>query len=357
MNINDFNFELPAEQIAQRPLDKRDASRLMVLDRRSGRIEHRLFRDLPELLRPSDLLVVNDTRVIAARLIGKKIGTGGRVELLVVRPVGSGSTEAALHARSLEHDWICLAQSGKPLRVGSQVELGDWRAEVLEVREPGTVTARFISSGAQSFAELLEQMGRVPLPPYIRREPDPEDRDRYQTVFAATPGSVAAPTAGLHFTADLLRQLDARGVERIGITLDVGPGTFLPVRVDDLEQHKMHAERYQVPAQAADRILGAKSARSRVVAVGTTVVRALEAAVDPSSGKIQSGAQETDIFIRPGFQFRVVDALLTNYHLPKSTLIVLVSAFCGRELLLRAYREAVASGYRFFSYGDAMLIT
>jgi len=357
VNINDFNFELPAEQIAQRPLDKRDASRLMVLDRRSGRIEHRRFLDLSDLLRPSDLLVVNETRVIAARLIGKRIGTGGRVELLVVRPVEGGSTEMALEARGVEHDWFCLAQSGKPLRPGAQIEVGAWRARVLEVREPGTVAVRFTSSAAQSLAELLEQFGHVPLPPYIRREPDPEDRRRYQTVFAATPGSVAAPTAGLHFTHELLAQLQARGVERIAITLDVGPGTFLPVRVENLEEHKMHPERYEVPAQAADRVFAAKSAGSRVVAVGTTVVRALEAAADPTTGKIRAGANETNLFIRPGFQFRVVDALLTNFHLPRSTLIVMVSAFCGRELTLRAYREAVVNGYRFFSYGDAMLIT
>jgi len=357
VNINDFNFELPGEQIAQRPLDQRDASRLMVLDRRSGRVEHRLFRDLPDLLRPSDALVVNETRVIAARLIGKKIGTGGRVELLVVRPAGGGSTEIALEARGVEHDWICLAQSGKPLRPGAQVEVGSWRAEVLEIREPGTVVVRFASSTARHFAELLDQIGRVPLPPYIRREPDPEDRHRYQTVFAATPGSVAAPTAGLHFTPELLAQLQARGVERIGLTLDVGPGTFLPVRVENLEEHKMHSERYEVPPQTADKVFAAKSSGARVVAVGTTVVRALESAVEPSTGKIRSGANETDLFIRPGFQFRVVDALLTNFHLSKSTLLVLVSAFCGRELILRAYREAVASGYRFFSYGDAMLIT
>jgi len=357
VNINDFNYELPVTQIAQRPLDKRDESRLLVLDRRSGRLEHRRFRDLPDLLRPSDLLVVNESRVIAARLIGKRTGTGGRVELLVVRPVGSSSTEMALQARGAKHDWICLAQSGKPLRVGAQIELGSWRAEVLEVCEPGTVAVRFTSPGAQPFGELLEQIGRVPLPPYIRREPDPDDRHRYQTMFALTPGSVAAPTAGLHFTTELLAQLQTRGVQRIGITLEVGPGTFLPVRVENLEEHKMHSERYEVSPQAADKLFAAKSSGARVVAVGTTVVRALETAVEPSTGKIRSGANETDLFIRPGFQFRVVEALLTNFHLPKSTLVVLVSAFCGRELLLRAYREAVESGYRFFSYGDAMLIT
>jgi S-adenosylmethionine:tRNA ribosyltransferase-isomerase len=357
LKIQEFDFDLPPEQIAQRPLERRDASRLMVLDRQSQQVSHRLFRELPTLLRESDLLVVNETRVIAARLVGNRLGSGGKVEFLLVRPIGSQSTSAALKAEAVDHDWICLAKSRKPLRQGAKVDLSGWVAEVLKKPDQGAYVIRFTAPRAQPMASLLEQVGRVPLPPYIRREPGAEDQSRYQTVYATTLGSVAAPTAGLHFTQELFADLERRGIQRVAVSLDVGPGTFLPVRAENLEEHRMHSERYFVSERTADALSEAKSRGRRIVAVGTTVVRTLESAVDVQTGKLKSGPGETDLFIRPGFRFRIVDALLTNFHLPKSTLIVLVSAFCGKEFTLRAYREAVASGYRFFSYGDAMLIS
>jgi S-adenosylmethionine:tRNA ribosyltransferase-isomerase len=357
LKIQEFDFDLPPEQVAQRPLERRDASRLMVLDRQSGQINHHFFRELPTLLRESDLLVVNETRVIAARLVGNRLGSGGKVEFLLVRPIGSQSTSAAVRTEAVDHDWICLAKSRKPLRQGAKVELGGWVAEVLKEPDQGAYAIRFMAPRAQPLASLLERVGRVPLPPYIRRESDAEDRSRYQTVYATTLGSVAAPTAGLHFTQELFADLERRGIQRVAVSLDVGPGTFLPVRAENLEEHRMHSERYFVSEEAATALWEAKSRGRRVVAVGTTVVRALESAVDLQTGKLKAGANETELFIRPGFRFRIVDALLTNFHLPKSTLIVLVSAFCGKELTLGAYREAVASGYRFFSYGDAMLIS
>src|SRR5258707_6103706 len=239
---------MPPEQIAQRPLERRDASRMMVLDRQSGQINHQFFRELPILLRESDLLVVNETRVIAARLVGNRLGSGGKLEFLLVRPIGSQSTSAAVGTEVVHHDWICLAKSRKPLRQGAKVELSGWVAEVLKEPDQGAYAIRFTapSASAQPLGNLLEQVGRVPLPPYIRRESDSEDRSRYQTVYATTLGSVAAPTAGLHFTQELFADLERRGIQRVAVSLDVGPGTFLPIRAENLEEHRMHSERYFV---------------------------------------------------------------------------------------------------------------
>jgi len=343
---SDFDFQLPPELIAQTPLAARDASRLLVLRRPSGKIQHRRFAELPALLRKGDLLVLNDARVIPARLLGKKVGTGGKVELLLIRPVAQLlRAEAALEA-SAQVEWQCLGQASKGLRAGAQVEFeGGLRAEIVEAVGNGDYVVRFTSPLA-TLAAALERAGRLPLPPYIDRPPDAADAERYQTVFARAKGSVAAPTAGLHFTPQLLASLEEVGVRHAFVTLDVGPGTFLPVREGALSAHKMHAERCSVPAQTAAAI----EAAQRVVAVGTTVVRTLE-----SLGG-EAGELDTSLFILPGFKFEVVGALLTNFHLPRSTLLMLVSAFAGREQTLAAYAEAVEERYRFFSYGDAMFI-
>lgn len=357
--LEDFDFQLPDGLIAQTPLADRDASRLLVLERGSGAVAHRRFRDLPGLLRPGDLLVLNDTRVIPARLIGRKVPSGGRAELLLVRPAPALEPDAALAAPVDAVEWICLGQASKGLRAGARLSLdGGLEAEITENRGGGELRVRFRAGGgeARTLADLLERAGRMPLPPYIQREPTPIDRERYQTIFARVRGSVAAPTAALHFTEAVLRELDARGVPRATLTLDVGPGTFVPVR-EDIASHHMHSERYVVPQTTAAQIDRTRAEGGRVVAVGTTVVRALESATDPSSGRIRAGAGETTLFITPGFHFRQVDALLTNFHLPRSTLLMLVSAFAGRAHTLAAYREAVQQRYRFFSYGDAMFIS
>jgi S-adenosylmethionine:tRNA ribosyltransferase-isomerase len=357
-SLADFDFELPPEQIAQAPLSRRDASRLLAIDRASGAWRHREFSALDELLRPGDLVVLNDARVIPARLLGRKAASGGRVELLVVRPAASEASAAALAGAVEASEWVCLGQASKGLKEGARIELeAGLQAEVLASAGGGEYRVRFTApAGSGSFAAALERAGKLPLPPYIEREPSAEDASRYQTVYARAAGSVAAPTAGLHFTEERLRALETRGVSLARLTLDVGPGTFLPVREDlDISAHKMHPERYFVPEETVAAVRAARSRGGRVVAVGTTVVRTLEAATD-ASGELRAGAGETALFIRPGFEFRQVNALLTNFHLPKSTLIMLVSAFLGRERTLAAYREAVAQGYRFFSYGDAMWI-
>ncbi|MDY7233208.1 tRNA preQ1(34) S-adenosylmethionine ribosyltransferase-isomerase QueA [Hyalangium rubrum] len=356
--LSDYDFELPEAQIAQKPLGARDASRLMTVSRSSGAWEHRHFGDLPSLLRPGDVLVLNDARVIPARLLGAKVGTGGRVELLVVRPAAATLTSAALAQAPETLEWICLGQASKGLKPGAQVAFpSGLTAEVLEAVGGGEYRVRFQAPPGASFQGLLEQAGRLPLPPYITREPDAADAERYQTVYARASGSVAAPTAGLHFTEATFAALEARGVKRVTVTLDVGPGTFLPVREEDLDLHKMHPERYGVPDETAAEVNAAHAEGRRVVAVGTTVVRTLESATDPETGLLRAGQGDTRIFIRPGFTFRQVDVLLTNFHLPRSTLVMLVSALVGREQTLAAYREAVRAGYRFFSYGDAMLVT
>jgi S-adenosylmethionine:tRNA ribosyltransferase-isomerase len=342
MQLSDFDFPLPEALIAQHPLDDRSASRLLRLERETGRISHRQFSDLPQLLGRGDLLVRNETRVLPARLLGRK-ASGGQLELLLVRRLDT-----------LGNVWRCLARSAKPLREGKKLQFAEGlEGEVVGEEADGQRLVRF--SCQEPFQEVLERIGHMPLPPYIRRADQALDRDRYQTVFACNPGAVAAPTAGLHFTAETFSALAARGVEVCGITLHVGPGTFLPVRVENLCEHRMHAEEYEIPPAAAARINAARAAGRRIVALGTTVTRTLEHAVD-KEGRLMSGRGETDLFIMPGFRFRMVDALITNFHLPKSTLLVLAAAFAGRDLVLAAYREAVERGYRFFSYGDCMLI-
>jgi S-adenosylmethionine:tRNA ribosyltransferase-isomerase len=332
VDIADFDYALPEHLIAQSPLPERDASRLLVLPRRDGPVQHRSVRDLPDLLRPADLLVVNDARVIPARLHGHKEGTGGKVELLLVEPLS-------------ETDWIALGQASKPLREGMRVDVLGSSIEIVRVLEEGELVVRLPLAG-DALWSFLETSGELPLPPYIHRAPSPNDRERYQTMFARERGAVAAPTAGLHFTPALVQALRSRGIRIAPITLHVGPGTFLPVRSARVEDHRMHKERYFVPEETA---LALREAE-RVIAVGTTALRTLEA----SGGRAGAGA--TDLFITPGYRFRAVDGLFTNFHLPRSTLLMLVAAFAGLERIKAAYREAIAARYRFFSYGDAMLI-
>ena len=343
MRIEDFDYHLPEEAIAQEPLAERDASRLLVLDRRQAPLRHQVFRDLPDILQAGDLLVVNRTRVFPARLLGRRL-TGGEAEVLLVRRLAGDA-------------WEALVRPGRRLRPGDRIAIADGVSVCIEseaVAEDGRRRIRVLAEGVDADV-ALERLGHVPLPPYIRRPDRPEDRVRYQTTYACEPGSVAAPTAGLHFTPALLARLEARGVERAELLLHVGPGTFKPVTVDDVRQHRVAPEPFLVPSDAAEAIGRARSRGGRVVAVGTTTARALET-VARDGGHVTSGAGETDLVIVPGFRFRVVDALVTNFHLPRSSLLLLVSALAGRERVLAAYREALQAGYRFFSYGDAMLI-
>jgi S-adenosylmethionine:tRNA ribosyltransferase-isomerase len=342
MLLSAFDFTLPPELIAQEPLAERTSSRLLVLNRKSGEIAHARFTDLPAWLGPGDLLVRNETRVIPARLRGRK-ESGGRVELLLVeRMAGEGQL------------WRCLARSAKPARPGSRlIFTAGLEGEVAEDLGDGWRSIRFDCPG--DLLTHLEIVGEMPLPPYIQRVPVAADRNRYQTVYAGEPGAVAAPTAGLHFDTATFAALAERGVAVHGLTLHVGPGTFLPVRAERLDEHRMHGERFAIPAATAAAVNRARSEGRRVVALGTTSTRALESAAD-QAGKVHAGRAVTELFIRPGFRFRVTDALITNFHLPKSTLLVLVAAFAGQELILEAYRQAVAERYRFFSYGDCMLI-
>ncbi|MBE0576086.1 MAG: tRNA preQ1(34) S-adenosylmethionine ribosyltransferase-isomerase QueA [Desulfuromonadales bacterium] len=342
MLLTEYNFDLPQELIAQQPLGDRSASRLLLLNRLNRKIAHHHFSSLPGLLREGDLLVRNETRVLPARLLGRK-SSGGQVEVLLVRQLDA--------SRNI---WRCMTRSSKPVRVGCLLEFPQGICgEVIDAEVDGQRLLRFTCPG--DFFELLEQAGHVPLPPYIRREDHDLDKDRYQTVFANNPGAVAAPTAGLHFTEKTFDALAARNIDVCGVTLHVGPGTFLPVRTENLPDHRMHTEFYEVPEETAERINAARADGRRIVALGTTVTRTLEYAVN-DQGLLLAGQGETDLFILPGFKFRVVDALITNFHLPKSTLLVLASAFAGRDFILQAYREAVDHGYRFFSYGDCMLI-
>ncbi len=341
MTIREFSYDLPPERIAQHPAEPRDASRLLVVRRGSGRLEDGVFRDIPRHLVPGDLLVVNDTRVLPARLMGRK-PTGGKVEVLLL-------------ARLDGLCWEALVRASKPAGAGTEVRVGDGRVVVEEPLGEGRYRVRLEAPG--DVLGWLEREGLPPLPPYIRRaRPDPRDRTWYQTLYAdpAKAGSAAAPTAGLHFTPRVLGALEERGVERVAVTLHVGLGTFLPVRTERLDQHRMHREWYEVPAASAVAVNRALDEGRRVIAVGTTVTRVLEHA--GRSGRVEPGAGWTDLFIRPGHRFRVVSGLLTNFHLPESTLLVLVCAFGGRERILAAYRHAVEAGYRFYSYGDAMLI-
>jgi len=337
MDRRDFAYDLPPELIAQAPLPERSASRLLVLDGATGRIEDRRFPDIVELLEPGDLLVLNDTRVVPARLYGAK-STGGRVEILLERVLGPRRVRVQLRA----------SRSPKP---GGVLELPAGARAVVDARAGELFDLELDRDVEPYFAAHAE----VPLPPYIERTPGEDDRERYQTVFARAPGAVAAPTAGLHFDDSLFARLDARGVERAFLTLHVGAGTFSPVRTEQIEAHRLHPEWVSVSAELCERIARTRAAGRRVVAVGTTAVRALETAAQ--RGRLEPYEGETDLFIYPGFVFRVVDALVTNFHLPESSLLMLVAAFAGREKTLAAYRHAVAARYRFFSYGDAMFVT
>jgi S-adenosylmethionine:tRNA ribosyltransferase-isomerase len=342
MRLSDFDYQLPDELIAQEPADPRDASRLLLVSRHGGPLSHRRFADLPEILRAGDLLVMNDTQVIPARLLGQK-ESGGRCEVLLVEPLGPPGGPR----------WRAMGQSSKALRPGGRLAFGRLSAHVEEAEGEGFFVLRFDAAGPE-LAEALAREGQVPLPPYIRRAPTAADRERYQTVLARVPGSAAAPTAGLHFTRDLLARLEARCVRWTTVTLHVGPGTFLPVRTQDLALHRMHEERFEVTEAAAAAFSACRLEGGRVVAVGTTAVRTLESAFEGDG--LRAGPGRTSLFIRPGHLFRAVDALLTNFHLPRSTLLMLACAFGGRERILGAYRQAAAGGYRFFSYGDAMLV-
>lgn len=339
MKTSDFDYDLPERLIAQHPSERRDHSRLLVLDRKTGAVTHRHFYDLPELLVPGDVLVLNNTRVLPARLYGQKVGGTATVEVLLLKP-------------AQERDvWEVLVRPGKRLKVGAEVVFGDGllRGRVTRETEAGRLMA-FSYQGI--FEEILEAIGTMPLPPYIHERLD--DAERYQTVYAKALGSAAAPTAGLHFTPALLDVLRAKGIEVVEILLHVGLGTFKPVSADEISDHHMHTEHYEVSAEAARTINQAKAEGRRIIAVGTTSTRTLESA--SVNGVLQAGSGETDIFIYPGYTFQMVDAQITNFHLPKSTLLMLVSALAGRETVLAAYREAVLMDYRFFSFGDAMLI-
>jgi S-adenosylmethionine:tRNA ribosyltransferase-isomerase len=348
MNVSDFDFELPAELIAQQPALRRDAARLLVLDRSTGAVDHRTFRELGRSLRPGDLLVLNDTRVVPACLLGRK-ASGGRVELLLLERLEASGREAV---------WRCLLRASRPPGAGAVLHFPEaLRGDVVE-REDDAWRVR-LTCDAGELDERIERVGRPPLPPYIRRADDAPlaaDRQRYQTVYARRPGAIAAPTAGLHFTVELLSDLEARGVEFAWVTLHVGRGTFLPVAAERVEDHRMHPEAFELPEATARAVAATRQRGGRVVAVGTTVVRTLEERAT-EGGLVTPGRGRSALFIYPGFHFRVVDAMITNFHLPRSTLLMLASAFAGRERLLEAYRQAIARGYRFYSYGDAMWIS
>ena len=339
MKKSDFYFDLPEDLIAQTPIAQRDASRLMLLDRQTGAIQHRHFYDLPEYLRKGDCLVLNDSRVLPARLIGAR-PTGGSIELVLLRDLG-------------ENRWECLSRPGRKTRPGQEIFFGngELKAVVEEVTTGGNRIVRFLYEGI--FLEILEKLGRMPLPPYIREEL--KDPERYQTIYSRALGSAAAPTAGLHFTSELLDTIRSRGVSVVFVTLHVGLGTFRPVKEDEIEDHEMHAEYCMIPEETAHAVNAAKGNGHRVIAVGTTSCRTLESFAG-EDGKLQPCSGWTDIFIYPGYRFKCIDALVTNFHLPESTLIMLVSALAGRENVLQAYQTAVQERYRFFSFGDAMFI-
>lgn len=353
MDLSAFSFDLPPELIAQVPPARRGDSRLLVLDRATGAVSDRTFEELPDLLRPGDLLVVNDTRVFAARLLGRRLPGGGAVECLLVRRLSVDRAEPPY-----VETWEALVHPGQRLKEGSRIEFGEGahhiEGEILGRRFHGRRIVRLQS--ASPLDSCIDAIGHVPLPPYIKRADEPADRDRYQTVFARQRGSIAAPTAGLHFTPELLARLEAAGVELTRITLHVGYGTFQPIRVERVEEHRMEEEHYEVPPAAASAISRALEEHRRVIAVGTTTTRALESLAVTPEGRVEPAAGSTSLFIVPGHRFRVISGLITNFHLPHSSLLLLVCAFGGTERVLAAYRHAVSKGYRFYSYGDAMLI-
>ncbi len=342
MLVKDFDYHLPPELIARHPMPERDASRLMLLDRHTGEVGEDRFRNIAAYLAPGDLLVMNDTRVIPARIMGRK-ESGGQVEIFLLRRM-AGDPEC----------WSCLLKGSKRFRPGQAIGLAAGMTAIAAARlDDDSWQVEF--RGLEPFDTWLEREGHIPLPPYLQRGDDEQDKERYQTVYARTPGAVAAPTAGLHFTRELLAELEAKGVETAHLTLHTGLGTFLPVRVERVQEHRIHTEHYVLSPATVDAVRAAKARGSRVVAVGTTTARTLEHAAG-DDGAVRAGNGEADIFIYPGYRFRVVDALVTNFHLPESTLLMLVSAFAGREPVFEAYREAVRRGFRFYSYGDAMLI-
>lgn len=340
MDKSDFYFDLPQELIAQDPLEDRSGSRLLVLDKESGRVEHHIFRDIIDYLRPGDCLVLNNTRVLPARLMGVKEDTGAAIEVLLLK-------------RRENDVWETLVKPGKKAKPGTRLTFGDGclRGEVLEVVEEGNRLIRFAYEGI--FEEVLDRLGEMPLPPYITHKL--QDKNRYQTVYAKYDGSAAAPTAGLHFTGELLKQIEEKGVETAYVTLHVGLGTFRPVKADNILEHHMHSEYYQVTGEAAEKINRARSRGSRVICVGTTSCRTVESAAK-EDGTLEECCGNTEIFIYPGYQFKVMDCLITNFHLPESTLVMLVSALAGRDHVMEAYEEAVREKYRFFSFGDAMFV-
>ena len=338
MLLSDFDYDLPEDLIAQRPCEPRDHSRLMVIDKNSGEISHRSFWNLPEYLNPGDLLVFNDTRVIPARLIGRRKETGGRVEVFLLN-------------RKSDVEWEALVKPGRKARPGEIIEFStELECKIMNVTDFGGRIVRFIFRGI--FEEILDKLGRTPLPPYIHEEL--EDTERYQTVYARERGSAAAPTAGLHFTKELMDKIREKGVQFAFVTLHVGLGTFRPVNVDDVSRHVMHKEYYSVSEECARVVNQTQSEGGRIVAVGTTAIRTLETA--GSNGQLTAGSGWTDIFIYPGYEFKTVDAIITNFHLPKSTLLMLISAFAGREKVLNGYQEAIKEKYSFFSFGDAMFL-
>ena len=340
MDVKDFYFDLPQELIAQDPLEDRASSRLLVLDRSTGEVEHRKFRDILEYLNPGDCLVINDTKVIPARLIGSKEGTDAKIEVLLLK-------------RKENDIWETLVKPGKKARPGTVIRFGDGilKGTVVDVVEEGNRLIQFSYEGI--FEEILDQLGQMPLPPYITHQL--KDKNRYQTVYAKHEGSAAAPTAGLHFTKELLQEIEDRGVKIAHVTLHVGLGTFRPVKVENVLDHHMHSEFYVVEESEAEKINSTKREGGRVICVGTTSCRTIESASD-ENGVLKAGSGWTDIFIYPGYQFKILDCLITNFHLPESTLVMLVSALAGREHVLAAYEEAVKERYRFFSFGDAMFI-
>lgn len=340
MKRQDFYFDLPQELIAQDPLEDRSGSRLLVLDKESGDVSHHTFREIVDYLEPGDCLVLNDTKVIPARLIGSKIGTDAKIEILLLK-------------RKENDIWETLVKPGKKAKPGAKISFGDGLlvGEVVDIVEEGNRLVKFHYEGI--FEEILDQLGQMPLPPYITHQL--EDKNRYQTVYAKHSGSAAAPTAGLHFTPELLEKIEKKGIDIAKVTLHVGLGTFRPVKVDDILEHHMHSEFYRIEQSEADKINRAKETGHRVICVGTTSCRTIESATD-ENGKLRECSGWTEIFIYPGYQFKVLDCLLTNFHLPESTLIMLVSALAGREHVLAAYEEAVKERYRFFSFGDAMFI-
>ena len=340
MKRQDFYYELPEELIAQDPLEDRSSSRLLVLNKQSGAVSHHTFREITDYLKEGDCLVINDTKVIPARLIGSKVGTDAKIEVLLLK-------------RKENNIWETLVKPGKKAKVGAKISFGDGLliGEVVDIVEEGNRLIQFTYDGI--FEEILDQLGQMPLPPYITHQL--EDKNRYQTVYATHTGSAAAPTAGLHFTPELLRQVEEMGVDIARVTLHVGLGTFRPVKVDEIKDHHMHSEFFQIDEEAAEKINRAKERGGRVICVGTTSCRTVESAAD-ENGHLEAKSGWTEIFIYPGYQFKVLDGLITNFHLPESTLIMLVSALAGREPVLAAYEEAVQQRYRFFSFGDAMLI-